>query len=102
MRTLVWSVVLIAVPLYVSALLLRETAGRSFHAQEPASDGKRVDDGTESFSNMPLALFTVFRCYIVQDCSSKEGKPVMVLLTQAHGSLFGVLYFFTMMFMIFG
>jgi len=91
MRTLMWSIVLISLPLFAVALLLRETLGNSL---DP-------DGSSENFSSLAQSFFTVFRC-VTGDCSQEDGKPIFVLVTSAHGWGFGVLYFLIMVSCTFG
>jgi len=91
-RTLLWSYFLLLLPLYVVALLLRQSLGEE---TEPGT-------GVESFSTLAGALFTSFRCLVAMDCTTSEGKPIFVLVAQAHGGGFAVLYCFTNVFMTFG
>jgi len=57
--------VLILVPLYGVALVMRETMGRE---DDP--------ELTENFSSMPLAMFTLFRCVVAGDCMKADGRPI--------------------------
>jgi len=92
-QTLFWSVVLICLPLYVIALILRETAGNI--KKDPFSS-------TEPFSTLGSAFFTMFRCVVSGDCSDSGGRPIFVLLSEDHGWHFALLYCATMVFMTFG
>merc|ERR1712190_721929 len=62
LKTLLWAVVLIAVPLFVVGLVFRETLGR---------DDKMK--GQENFATLPTAAFTLFRCVVAGDCNDKNG-----------------------------
>jgi hypothetical protein len=65
MKTLLWSIVLILVPIYGVSLVLRETMGRDESVKAFAS-----------FNSMPMALFTTFRCIVAGDCSNADGEPI--------------------------
>jgi hypothetical protein len=93
LRTLGWSFVLISLPLYIAALILRDTAGK---------ETKRRDDATENFENLSKAFFTLFRCVVVGDCSDTGGRPIFVLLVEAHGWGYAVLYIMLVFLMTFG
>jgi hypothetical protein len=90
-RTLFWSVLLISLPLYSVALVLRETVGR-----------QGVTGGSESFKSLPLAFFTMFRCVVGGDCSNQEGEPIFVLLATQVSWMYGGIYCITMVLMTFG
>jgi len=92
-RTLFWAVVLISIPLYCVCLVMRETAGNL--PQSP-------DTGTESFATVYESFFTMFRCVVGGDCSTKDGRPVFALLSAAHGRGYALLYSIVIMFMTFG
>eukprot|EP00927_Polykrikos_kofoidii_P017842 TRINITY_DN18182_c0_g1_i1.p1 TRINITY_DN18182_c0_g1~~TRINITY_DN18182_c0_g1_i1.p1 ORF type:complete len:646 (+),score=92.83 TRINITY_DN18182_c0_g1_i1:149-2086(+) len=91
-RTLWWSTVLVACPIYVVSILLRETIGNS----------EEKDECTQLFSNLPTAFFTVFRCVVAGDCTTDSGRPLFVLISAEYGWGFGVLYMVLLMFMTFG
>jgi len=80
-RTLFWSIVLLLMPIYVSAIILRETVG----------ENKQHSDLREPFNSLWWSFFTCFRC-IMGDCSADTGQPLPVLLTQKFGAVFGIVY----------
>eukprot|EP00927_Polykrikos_kofoidii_P059188 TRINITY_DN5427_c0_g1_i5.p1 TRINITY_DN5427_c0_g1~~TRINITY_DN5427_c0_g1_i5.p1 ORF type:complete len:484 (-),score=75.51 TRINITY_DN5427_c0_g1_i5:80-1477(-) len=92
-RTLLWSFVLIGIPLYMIALGLRETAGRL---------PKRQDDATENFVDLGTSLYTMFRCLVAGDCSDKGGRPIFAMLAASHGWVYAVAYVMSLLFMNFG
>jgi len=98
MRTLLWSMVLIAVPIYAVALVLRESVGEF---ADQAADGGQAN-GAEYFATLGLAWFTMFRCVVAGECTTEEGKPVFVLVTKHFGWGLGVVYCFVVMLMTFG
>jgi len=93
-RTLIWSHLLLAVPLYLVAMLLRETLGNL------ADEGH--GNGVENFSSLSASLFTSFRCLVSGDCTTEDGKPIFLLVSKAYGFGFALLYCFASVFMTFG
>jgi len=89
--TLFWSIVLLMMPLYAMAIVLRETVGES--TQESVT--------TKPFDTLLWAFFTCFRC-IMGDCSSESGTPLPVLMTQKFGAVFGISYFLSIVMTAFG
>eukprot|EP00928_Gymnodinium_smaydae_P089779 TRINITY_DN73691_c0_g1_i1.p1 TRINITY_DN73691_c0_g1~~TRINITY_DN73691_c0_g1_i1.p1 ORF type:complete len:655 (+),score=95.85 TRINITY_DN73691_c0_g1_i1:64-1965(+) len=69
-RTLFWSAVLIAVPFYGLAILLRETLGFE-DPDDPADQFKPF------FGTVSLSWFTVFRC-VMGDCTDLQGRPLIL------------------------
>eukprot|EP00927_Polykrikos_kofoidii_P021100 TRINITY_DN20098_c0_g2_i1.p1 TRINITY_DN20098_c0_g2~~TRINITY_DN20098_c0_g2_i1.p1 ORF type:complete len:608 (-),score=78.06 TRINITY_DN20098_c0_g2_i1:164-1957(-) len=90
-RTLAWSIVLICIPLYIASLILRETAGRL-----------GGDNGSENFSSIQSAFFTMFRCVVVGDCSDMSGRPIFLMLATNHGWQYAAVYVVTTLLMTFG
>lgn len=78
--TLVWSLLLFLVVLYVVALVFRETLGR-----------KKKENIFELFRNVPRAMFTTFRCSF-GDCNSKLGVPIFEYVTSEYGPAMSVFY----------
>jgi len=91
-RTLFWSIVLICMPLFVVALVLRETLGQEEDA----------DNGAEMFSSLTMSFFSVFRCVVAGDCTAADGRPIFVLVSARYGWGYGALYGFTVIVMVFG
>lgn len=91
-KTLIWSQLLLAVPIYVVALLFRETLGRH-------SSSAR---GAEYFGTLSISFFTTFRCFVVGDCSTDDGRPIMVEVADAYGSGFAIFYSAISVLMTFG
>eukprot|EP00927_Polykrikos_kofoidii_P080378 TRINITY_DN7724_c0_g1_i2.p1 TRINITY_DN7724_c0_g1~~TRINITY_DN7724_c0_g1_i2.p1 ORF type:complete len:649 (-),score=109.52 TRINITY_DN7724_c0_g1_i2:111-2057(-) len=91
-RTLCWSAVIIACPVYIVAIILRESLGG-----EPD-----LGKGEQMFRSLSSSFFTVFRCVVCGDCSTENGSPVFVLVSSNYGWGFSVLYMGTMLFMTFG
>lgn len=91
-RTLLWSVVLISLPLYAVALIFRETLG-------PLKDS---GFGAEAFATVPLSFFTVFRCVVSGECTEKNGRPIFVWVSTKYGWGFAFMYCVLQLFMTFG
>jgi len=89
-KTLLYSMVLICMPLYGVALLLKDMLADS-HGR-----------GAENFEQLQLAFFTVFRCFVANDCTQEDGKPLFLLVTKEHGFVYGVLYCLVQFLMTFG
>jgi hypothetical protein len=100
LRTLFWSLVLISLPLYVVALVLRETLGEEAIVSDGRSD--RESSGPQMFSTLAKSFFTVFRCTVAGDCGDDDGRPIFVLVSENYGWQYGVLYSFTVVLMTFG
>jgi len=92
LRTLMWSAVMIACPVYALALFMRVTIG---NMSNPSA-------GAMSFVSLPDSLFTVFRCIVAGDCTNEEGQPVFLLIAETHGWGYGALYMAAYTFMTFG
>jgi hypothetical protein len=93
LRTLFWSVIIISLPLYVVALVMRETLG---------ANEKGEGHGAECFSTLARAFFTMFVCVVAGDCSDEHGRPIFVLASAKYGWAYGMIYLLTLLFMIFG
>lgn len=91
-KTLLWSVVLISLPLYAASLFFRETLG-PFHSQ---------GHGAEAFRNVPMSLFTVFRCIVGGECTDVDGRPIFVSVVDKYGWSYGFVYCAVQVFMTFG
>jgi len=85
MRTLFWSMILIVLPLYAVAVLLRDSVGTN----------KNID-------SLDNAMFTVFRCFVSGDCSDSDGRPIVVSLIKESGTLYGIGYCIISLLMTFG
>mmetsp|Transcript_23265 Transcript_23265/g.62093 ORF Transcript_23265/g.62093 Transcript_23265/m.62093 type:complete len:591 (-) Transcript_23265:86-1858(-) len=92
MRTLLWSAVVIALPLYALALFFRETLGHL----------KDQGNGAENFATLPASFFTMFRCVVATDCNDIEGYPIFLMVSEAYGWGYGLVYCMTTLFMAFG
>jgi len=91
-RTFIWSQLLLAVPLYVVALVFRQTLG------EMSDEG----NGAEAFSSVAESFFTTFRCLVVGDCTDSLGRPIFVRISDYYGPGYALFYSFASVFMMFG
>merc|ERR1712039_484065 len=83
--------VILAVPLYVVALVLRIGLG----------EFKDNGNGAQLFQSLATSYFTCFRCWVAGDCTDSNGMPIFVLVVQAYGWWFGVFYcFLTVLFSV--
>eukprot|EP00928_Gymnodinium_smaydae_P056777 TRINITY_DN40101_c0_g1_i1.p1 TRINITY_DN40101_c0_g1~~TRINITY_DN40101_c0_g1_i1.p1 ORF type:complete len:588 (+),score=118.93 TRINITY_DN40101_c0_g1_i1:136-1764(+) len=80
MSTLMWSVVLFGLIMYVSALIFCETMG-----------GYDTENVSEYFDTVPRAMLTVFRCSF-GDCSTRGGMPIFEWIYQGHSWYVTFLY----------
>merc|ERR1719440_2318506 len=76
--------VLLVIPIYAIALVLRETVGESDLQYE-----EYHLHYIKPFMTLSNSFFTVFRC-IMGDCSTATGQPIPVLLTDNFGWAFAV------------
>jgi len=91
-RTLLWSFVIIMIPVYAVALFCRETIGRD--TETPFQ--------TNPFGTIYLSVFTLFRCMVPGECADDLGRPIFVLLTDSHGWWWAVLFCVTNFCIAFG
>lgn len=94
MRTLLWSLVLLSLPLYAASLLLRETLGEM-------QDEKDESHSIASFSTVPLSFFTLFRCTVAGDCAEQRGRPIFLEVID-YGWWYGLVYMVMVFFMTMG
>jgi len=80
--SLLWSVVLVLLSVYVMALVFRETVGRSDTEYELTG---------KYFSSVPRSTLTLFRCAF-GDCSTSGGSPIFEHVTEFHSAWLAVLY----------
>jgi len=73
MATLVWSMVLFFLMVYVLALIFREMLGR-----------RQTDNVYEFFDSVPRSMFTTFRCSF-GDCSTAGGAPIFEFINKDYG-----------------
>eukprot|EP00928_Gymnodinium_smaydae_P006070 TRINITY_DN12113_c0_g1_i1.p1 TRINITY_DN12113_c0_g1~~TRINITY_DN12113_c0_g1_i1.p1 ORF type:complete len:570 (-),score=74.29 TRINITY_DN12113_c0_g1_i1:555-2264(-) len=92
MRTLLWSTVLIVLPVYGVSLVLRESIGTL----------DETGFGAEYFESVPRAFFSVFRCIVIGECADTGGRPLFVVVAESYGWEYGFLYSFIAVFMSFG
>merc|ERR1719189_1354093 len=92
-RTLLWSILLLIIPLYTVALILREYLENT--QEQPGG-------AAHFFRRVPIAVFTLFRCIVASECTTEAGKPIFVLLVQDYGWGFAGIYCATVVLMTFG
>mmetsp|Transcript_1417 Transcript_1417/g.3853 ORF Transcript_1417/g.3853 Transcript_1417/m.3853 type:complete len:802 (-) Transcript_1417:17-2422(-) len=91
-KTLLYSIFLIALPLYVVSLFFHEVL------REHAEEGL----GAEEFETLALTVFNIFRCIIANECTNQDGKPIFSRIVTNYGWHYGLIYCFTVTFMTFG
>merc|ERR1712224_608232 len=75
-RTFFWAILMISTPIYMVALVLRESLGQESTASETGITG------SSHFSTLGQSFFTVFRCIVATDCSDELGRPIFVLVSK--------------------
>jgi len=80
MVTLLWSMVLYVIVIYIAALIFRDSIGNSDN-----------DAVREVFDSVPRAPYTMFRCSF-GDCSTTGGTPIFEHVQLHHGTGWSVLY----------
>jgi len=85
LMSLMWSVVLLALPLYAVAWVLREALG------------DKPGQAADPFRDVPTACFTMFRCIVGGDCNNARGHPIFVLVAAEYGWEFGCIYAITLL-----
>lgn len=93
-KTLFWAMVMIGLPLYGVALLMRQTVGDIY--------GDDHDSGASAFSNVGWAFFMVFRAVVNNDDSDSTGRPVFLRVALRYGPAYAMIYMITTMLMTFG
>jgi len=96
MKTLVWSTVMLSLPVYIVGLVLRETLGNHF------TEAGNLEGGAENFRTLPQSIFTTYRCLVAGDCSDTSGRPIFYLVVERYGWVFALIYCATTLFMTFG
>merc|ERR1712113_253474 len=92
MKTLMWAMLLIFLPLYMVALILTDSLGENAASKH----------GAESFDSLVMAFFTLFRCVVGGDCTTSDGSPIFVLVSEHYGWIYGAIYCVVMVLMTFG
>lgn len=95
MKTLFWSQLLMALPLYVLALVFREAFGGKVGPDDE-------DTGPKGFQTVGLSFFTVYNCMVTGQCYTEGGAPIFVLLIKNWGHIWGAVYYLSSAFMSFG
>jgi len=80
MTTLMWSMLLFLVVVYITALLFREFFGR-----------RKVDNVFELFNTVPRSMLTTFRCSF-GDCSTAGGVPIFEYVHESYGGFASLCY----------
>merc|ERR1712061_792207 len=78
--TLIWSMVLFLLVIYITSLLFHEFFGKA-----------PVEHVSDYFDNVPRSMFTTFRCAF-GDCSAAGGVPIFEHVQDSHGFMASVLY----------
>mmetsp|Transcript_51600 Transcript_51600/g.122787 ORF Transcript_51600/g.122787 Transcript_51600/m.122787 type:complete len:738 (+) Transcript_51600:39-2252(+) len=91
-KTLLYSIFLITLPLYVVSLFFHELL------REHSNEGL----GAEEFETLALSIFNIFRCIIANECANPDGKPIFSRVVSNYGWGYGLVYCFTVTFMTFG
>lgn len=94
-KTLFWSQLLLALPLYMGALLCRQALGGHL---APEDD----DDGTRAFQTLGKAYFNMYRCFLGGECYSQGGTPIFPNVMAAYGDGWGLFYYLMSACMSFG
>jgi len=82
MGTLMWSLVLYVVMVYIMALLCRTMFGTT-----------PVDNVYDFFKTVPRSMFTTFRCSF-GDCTTTSGQPIFEFVHEGYGTVASILYCF--------
>lgn len=85
MSTLLWSIVLFFIILFIASLLFREFFGQDSYPM-PLND----EDLTDYFNSVPRCMLTVFR-FFFGDFSTLSGLSILEGIQQAYGSVAAVL-----------
>lgn len=88
LRTLIWSIVVLIIPVYLLGFLLSQTIG----VQE---------GGPLMFKSVATAMFTVVRC-MTGECTDKDGRPLVLVLIDQYGWQFALYYAIFILFTLFG
>jgi len=80
MTTLMWSMALFFIVVYVVALLFREFLGR-----------EQKENISEYFDSVPRSMFTTYRCCF-GDCSSAGGVPIFEHVNEEYGAAASIFY----------
>eukprot|EP00929_Paragymnodinium_shiwhaense_P101269 TRINITY_DN6421_c1_g1_i1.p1 TRINITY_DN6421_c1_g1~~TRINITY_DN6421_c1_g1_i1.p1 ORF type:complete len:851 (-),score=202.27 TRINITY_DN6421_c1_g1_i1:222-2774(-) len=92
LRVLVWAVVLLFFFIYLIGVMTRTTIGTSTVHHFAI---------TQSFETVPMAMFTLFRCF-TDGCSAYDGSPLTVHLYRYYSAPFMILYILIFLFVTIG
>lgn len=54
------------------------------------------------FTNLPMSVFTIFRCLVGAECTTADGNPIFLLISSNFGWEYGLVYCCCSVFMTFG
>lgn len=91
LRVLFWAVVLLFFFIYFLAIVLQRTIGAD----------NRDSNISSSFSKVPWAMFTLFRCF-TDSCVAPDGTPLQVHLYNEYGAVFMLGYMLVSLFVTIG
>jgi len=77
--TLGWAFVLLALMVYITAVLCRVLFGDQADAD--------ITEVYPQFESVPMSMFTIFRCAF-GDCSNAEGTPIAELIIEHYGGVY--------------
>jgi len=110
LRTIFWAFVFLFFFILILGITTRTFLGSP--PEEPAcmqwdwncteSQKHLAEYRDELFSNVPRCMFTLFRCFISDGCSSISGVPLMPLLWDEYGWFVAVIYVLCFSFLTFG
>jgi len=88
MSTLMWSVVLFILFIYVVSLVFREGLGPDPKLGLSDDDDKNVE---RYFNGVPRSMYTIFRCSF-GDCSTGAGTPIFEHVSEKQGALWSMIF----------
>jgi len=88
MSTLMWSVVLFLLFIYVVSLVFREGLGPDPKLGLSDDDEKNVQ---RYFNGVPRSMYTIFRCSF-GDCSTEAGTPIFEHVSEKQGALWSMIF----------
>jgi len=94
MKTFLFSCMMIVVPIFAFAFFMKEMVGNN--------DGQRRLPVSDNFDTLAMSMFTCFRCLVSGECADTKGRPIFLLVTEAYGWFYGLLYAVICVWMTFG
>lgn len=95
-KTLGWAMVLLLLMIYVIALFMNNTVGKS-----EAVTAMFGEEGELYFSSVPRCMFLAFRCF-TGECGDAQGRSIVAHLSMEFGFQFDLPYIMSSMVMNFG